>query len=145
MTWLPIDVDAPSERDAVLGLHPEAYARHRALLDASAAATDAELLALCKTRMAQMLRCREELARHSAERLAEVEAWDRSPAFTDVQRAALAFAEQFVIDPSGIDAELVAPLEAALGASGVIDFTTALAAHEASLRLATLLDLEPAA
>ena len=128
----------------MLGLYPEAYARHREFLEATTAATDAELLELCKARMAQMLGCREELARHSAERLAELESWEQSPSFTGAQRAALHFVEQFVLDPSLVSRELVADLEAELGTSGVINFTTALCAHEASLRLATLLDLAPA-
>lgn len=94
--------------------------------------------------MAQMLECREELALHAPERLAELERWDRSPAYNRLQRAALAFVEQFLLDPSLVSRELVADLEGELGTSGVIDFTTAIAAYEASLRLSTLLDLEPA-
>ncbi len=144
MTWLPLDRNAPSERDAVLGLYPEAYARHREFLEATTAATDAELLELCKARMAQLLRCREELARHSPERLAELESWERSSSFTGTERAALLFVEQFVLDPTLVSREMVGDLEAELGTTGVINFTTALAAHEASLRLSTLLDLAPA-
>lgn len=144
MTWLPISVDAPTERDAVLGLHPEAYARHRAFLEASAGAVDGALLDPCKARMAQMLGCREELALHDPDRLAELESWEHSPSFTGTQRAALAFVEQFVLDPSLIAPELVADLEAELGTSGVINFATAIAAQEASLRLSTVLDLRPA-
>ncbi len=145
VTWLPVDEHAPSERDATLGLHAEVYALHRELLRATAAATDAELLELSKARMAQLFRCREELALHSPERLTELESWDHSPAFTARERAALAFVEQFVVDPTLISPELAGELERELGTSGVINFTTALTAHEASLRLATLLDLAPAA
>ena len=144
MTWLPVTVDAPSERDAVLGLHPQAYARHRAFLDAAAAASDPDLLGPCRARMAQLLGCREELALHSAGELAELDSWERSAAYGGAQRAALAFVEQFVFDPSLVGRELVGDLERELGTSGVINFTTAIAAYEASLRLSTLLDLEPA-
>jgi alkylhydroperoxidase family enzyme len=144
MTWIPTAVDAPSERDAVLGLHPEAYARHRAFLQASAAATDGELVELCRTRMAQLIGCREELALHDPTRLRSLESWDGEPSFTAVQRAALEFVEQFVIDPALVERETLAELERTLGTSGVIDFCTAIAAQEASLRLSTLLDLEPA-
>lgn len=144
MTWLPMAVGVPNERDAVLGLHREAYARHRAFLEACAAAIDPDLLELCKARMAQMLRCREELALHSPDRLAELESCERSPSFTGVQRDALAFVEQFILDPSLVGRELVADLESELGTPGVINFTTVIAAYEATLRLSTLLDLEPA-
>jgi alkylhydroperoxidase family enzyme len=143
MTWLPTTPDAPNERDAVLGLHGEAYARHRAFLEACARVTDPELLELCRARMAQMLRCREELALHSAERLAELESWERSTSFTDLQRAGLELVEQFILDPSLVSRELVARVESGLGTSGIINFTTAVAGYEASLRLATLFDLEP--
>lgn len=144
MTWLPVSGDALSERDAVLGLHPEAYARHRAFLEAAADTVDRALLEPCKARMAQMLRCREELALHDSDQLAELESWERSSSFTAVQRTALAFVEQFVLDPSLVEPALVADLETELGTSGVINFATAIAAQEASLRLSTLLDLGPA-
>jgi alkylhydroperoxidase family enzyme len=145
VTWLPLDAGAPSERDAVLGMHPEAYARHREFLEATTAATDAELLELCRARIAQHLGCREELARHDPARLAELGAWETSGAFTARERAALAFVEQFVLDPARLGGETVAGLENELGTTGVINFTNAVAAHEASLRLSTLLDLEPVA
>jgi alkylhydroperoxidase family enzyme len=135
MTWLPVDTDAPSERDAVLGLHPTAYARHREFLDATAAATDPELLELCKLRMAQHFGCREELARHSE---------DGPPSLTALHAAALDFVDQFVLDPSLVSREQVAALEGELGTKGVIHLTMAVAAHEASLRLSTVLDLAPA-
>jgi alkylhydroperoxidase family enzyme len=144
MTWLPLKVEGQSERDALLGLYPEAYARHREFLEATTAATDAELLEAARARMAQMLVCREELARHSPERLAELEQWERSESLTAKEKAALAFVEQFVLDPSLVSTELLAPLEEELGTTGVINFTTAIAAHEASIRLAAVLDLEPA-
>lgn len=144
MTWLPVAVDGANERDAVLGLHPEVYARHRAFLAACGEAGDPELLALCRARMAQLLHCREELAIHDADRLAALESWDTSSSFTELQRAALGVVEQFLLDPSLVSREQLAALERELGTSGVIDFTMIIAAYEASLRLSTLLDLEPA-
>jgi hypothetical protein len=61
-----------------------------------------------------------------------------------VERQALAFVEQFILDPSQISHELVADLENELGTSAVINFASVIAAYEASLRLSTLLDLDPA-
>ncbi|ORA19472.1 carboxymuconolactone decarboxylase family protein [Mycobacterium arosiense] len=144
MTWLPMTVDGRNERDVVLGVHPEVYARHREFLKACAAAIDPDLLALCKARIAQMLHCREELALHSPDLLAELKSWERSSSFTALQRTVFEFVEQFVIDPSMISRELVTSLERELGTSGVINFTTVITGYEASLRLSTLLDLEPA-
>ena len=144
MTWLPINGDANNERDAVLGLHPEVYKHHRAFLEACGDAIDTELLELCKARMAQTLGCREELARHTPERLAQVESFSQSDTLTSLQRNALEFVDQFLLDPAMISPELAASLESHIGATGVIDFTTVISAFEASLRLSTLLDLEPA-
>jgi alkylhydroperoxidase family enzyme len=161
MTWLPVTVDGTSERDAVLGLQAEAYASYRRLLEAQTAATDRELLEVCRARMAQMLDCREELARHSPERLAEVADWDRSPAITERERAALRFTEQFLVDPSLVDRELIDDLERELGMQGIdefagdptlvfrteamVNFATAIAGHLSSMRLAVVLDLAPEA
>jgi alkylhydroperoxidase family enzyme len=145
MTWLRVSLDSASDRDGVLGLHPGAYTRHRAFLQACDAVTDRDLLELCRARMAQMLRCREELARHSPELLARLQSWYEDPSFSQLQRETLAFVEQFVLDPSSVSRGLVAPLERELGTSGVINFTTVISAYEASLRLSTLLDLEPSA
>jgi alkylhydroperoxidase family enzyme len=156
---MPVTIEGSSERDAVLGLQAEAFAAYTELLDATAAATDAELLDVCRVRIAQILECREELARHSSERLAEVEAWDRSPAITDRQRAALRFTEQFMFDHSLIDRELVDDLDRALGTpskvdfsadpainfgtEGILNFATAIAACQSSMRLSALLDFAP--
>lgn len=144
MTWLPITDGGQNERDAVLGMHAEAYARHREFLEACAAATDPDLLALCRARIAQILCCREELALHSPDLLAELKSWERSSSFTALHRTALEFVEQFVLDPSLMSRELVADLEREVGTSAIINFTTVIAAYEASLRLSALLDLEPA-
>ena len=144
MTWLPVTADGRNERDAVLGVHSEVYARHREYLEMCAAATDPDLLALSRARIAQMLHCREELALHSADLLAELKSWERSSSFSTLRRNALEFVEQFVLDPALVSRDLVADLERELGTPGVINFTTVIAAYEASLRLSTLLDLEPA-
>lgn len=144
MTWLPIQADGRSERDAVLGLHPEAYALHRTFLETCDSAVDGDLLELSRARMAQVLRCGEELARHDPGLLERLASWYSEPTFSDLQRAAVAFVEQFILDPSLVTRDLVAPLEAELGARGVINFATVVSAYEASLRLSALLDLEPA-
>lgn len=143
MTWLPVPTEGGNERAAVLGLHPEAYRLHQTFLGACDSMVDHDLLELSRARMAQVLRCREELARHDPELLDRLRSWYQEPSFTDRQRAAIAFVEQFIVDPSLVTSELVAPLEAELGTTGVINFTTAISAYEASIRLSALLDLEP--
>lgn len=145
MTWLPIDVEGKgSARDAVLGLHPETYDLHKTFLGACDTAVDPSLIELCRARMAQVLRGREELARHTPETLERLQRWHEEPSFSELERAAIAFAEQFILDPALITTDLTKPLEAVMGARGVINFTTVLSAYEASIRLGALLDLEPA-
>lgn len=144
MTWLPIEQSTAAEREAVLGLQPEAYASHRAFLAACEAQFAPALLDVCRARMAQLLACREELVRHEEALLARLKTGDRAALFPASQLAALAFTEQFMLDPSLIDRELVAALEEHLGTAGVINFAAVIAGLEASLRLSALFDLEPA-
>jgi alkylhydroperoxidase family enzyme len=145
MTWVPITADGRSERAAVLGMHPGAYAAHQAFLEACDGIFDPGLVTLCRARMAQMLHCREELARHPGQTLTGLESWwERPEDYSALQRNALSFAEQFIMDPALISPELAAGLERDLGTSGTLNFATVISAIEASLRLSALLDLDPA-
>ncbi len=144
MTWLPIDQTTASERAAVLGLHPAAHAAQERFLARCRAAFDAGLIDLCTAHMAQSLRCREALAAYDDALLQTLGRWDQCVDFSPLQRDALAFVEQFILDPALIDAGVIGGLERELGSEGVINFAAVIAALEASLRLSTLLDLEPA-
>jgi len=55
---------------------------------------------VCKRRFALSFHCREELALHRPGRLAALASWHASSSFTPLQRSALAFVDQFVLDPS---------------------------------------------
>lgn len=144
MTWLPVDTKAAaSESEAVLGLYPDAYAKHQVFLQTCATALDPALLELCRARMAQLLHCREESSRFDDAYLSRLDRWYEDESFTDLEQAAVGFVEQFILDPALVTAEMAAPLERALGASGVVDFTTIVASFEAAIRLSVLLDLEP--
>lgn len=143
MTWLPVETSGKSDRDAVLGLFPDAYAKHRAFLETCDATFDPGLLRVCKARMAQLLKSREELANYDQAWLETLNRWYENSSFSPAQRDALTFVEQFILDPALITAEMAGPLEKALGTRGVIDFTTVIASFEASIRLSALFDLEP--
>lgn len=143
MTWLPIEPAGNSDRDAVLGLFPEVYAKHRAFLETCEATTDPDLLRVCKARMAQVLKCREELANYDPAWLERLDRWYENSSFSQAEKDALGFVEQFILDPSLVTAELAGALEKVLGTRGVIDFTTVIASFEASIRLSALFDLEP--
>jgi alkylhydroperoxidase family enzyme len=140
---LPVESAARSERDAVLGLHPEGYERLREALDRSWAITDPELLELCRLRMAKLFECRAELAAADEATLAELEDWHASPAFSERERSALGYAEQFVIDQNGITAEQKAGMLRQLSERGLCNFTQALNIHDGYLRVLSVLDVAP--
>jgi len=78
---------------------------HRRLVEPAA-------LELCRLRVAQLLGNQSELATRTRtavdagfteDHVAQLAAWPTAPVFTAAQRACIAFAEQFVIDPQGVD------------------------------------------
>ena len=144
MTWLPLPAGEGSERERLLGLLPEVARTHRDFLEACEGFDGGRVVALCRARLALLLDCREELARHDPALLEELRDPARSAAFTPLERLVLEFAEQFLLDPARVEPELLRKLEALRGPSYVIDLAAALTGVEASLRLAALFDLEPA-
>lgn len=91
MSWL----DGPIAELPVGG--DELRALYEGLWDAG---VEPETLELCRLRMATLIGAAAEPA-VDAELVAALPSWPTAPAFTDAQRAALAFAEQYVIDPHG--------------------------------------------
>lgn len=133
-----------ASRAEVLALRPELAAEHERLLDALWDQGDPVLLELCRLRMARLLGATAAETERSpqaagagltedlVERLPD---WPSDAAFTDAQRAALAFTEQFVIDHHGITDHHVAALDSALGHEGVVVLTTAIGVWDAQHRL----------
>lgn len=131
--------------DELLALSPAA-ATLRAYRDAvwSDPASDARVLELCRLRIAQLLGLdprtrprdpRAVAAGVDAALVAELSRWPAAPGFSARDRAALAFAEQWFLDPSGMSDDACAALRAALGDPGCAAFTMGLALAEAMLRL----------
>jgi alkylhydroperoxidase family enzyme len=138
------DPFSAASRSAVLGLRPELAAAHGALLDTIWQQVDPVLLELCRLRMAKLLGATAAMGERSPEAVAagltedlveRLPRWPHDPAFTDAQRAALAFAEQLVIDHHGTTDEQIGALTAALGPEGVIALTTALGVWDNQHRL----------
>ena len=107
-------------------------------------ATDPLLLELCRLRIAQMLgldpRTRPLAPSAVAAGLddawvADLSRWPTSARFGARERAALAFAEQWFFDPSGMTDDDCANLKSAIGEPGCVAFTMGLALSEAMLRL----------
>jgi hypothetical protein len=89
MTWLPATADGDSPLDRVFGLRPAAYERFRDMYARLwEGGIDDETLDLCRARVDSLLRF--QLDPTSSREL------------TDAQRAAVAYAEQYVLDPHGL-------------------------------------------
>jgi len=119
-------------------------------------------LELCRLRVAQLLGNASELTTRTRiavdaglteDHVAQLPAWPTAPLFTDAQRACLAFAEQFVIDPQGVDTamrdavsrtssepELVALAEALAVFDGFTRFGLLLCDGEVSAGAVTVID-----
>ena len=107
-------------------------------------ATDPLLLELCRLRLAQLLgldpRTRPRAPAAVAAGLddawiAELPRWPTAERFGVRERAALAFAEQWFLDPSGVTDDDCAALRTAIGEPGCAAFTMGLALSEAMLRV----------
>jgi alkylhydroperoxidase family enzyme len=143
VTWLPLDPPPANERQAVLGLQANAVERWSKVLELSWAVTDPELLDLCRLRVAQLFACRAELAAADAEPLRALAAWRSAEVFSDLERAALAYTEQFVVDQNGVAGELEDELRRHLSQPELCNFVQALNAHDGYLRVLALLDVAP--
>jgi alkylhydroperoxidase family enzyme len=150
MGWLgPIPTGGGDGLDAVLALSPAgtAFGRYRDAVWGDVAA-DPLLLELCRLRMAQLLgREPHDLARH-AEAVtagltdAHVDAlsrWPEAGVFSERQRAALAFAEQWLLDPHAVSDDDCARVRDHLTDAECAAFTMGLAVVEAVLRLEAVL------
>lgn len=143
MTWLPVAVDSLPERDAVFGLKPDQYKSLRQTLEASWKIVDPRLLDCCRLRMAQMMGARAELAGADPQLLAELEHWRSSPAFSERERAALSYAEQYHLDHTLLTDDQKQELSRHFTRRGTINFVWALWANETYARILTLFDIAP--
>jgi alkylhydroperoxidase family enzyme len=156
-TWLPETADGATPFEAVFRLRPDLYEPFRDFYAVfwARGLLDPIVLELCRLRVAQLLRCESEqqvryqpaldagLTEAQVERLP---AWPSDPMFTDGQRAALAFAEQFVIDVSGIDHELRDRVIDSYEPGGLVALCEALALFDGFCRFRTILGVDtPAA
>lgn len=114
---------------------------------------DAVTLELCRLRVAALHGSTAEFARRTPQalaagltedRVARLAEWHRDAAFGARERACIALAEQFVLDPSGIDDAMFAAVRAELGEAGSVTLLEALAIFDGFTRFAVLLQAAPA-
>lgn len=128
MTWLPETADGDTALDQVFGLRPAAYERFLALYDGlRAGGVDAGTLDLCRDRIGALLRC-------------ERDPVDWSSA-TDAQRAALAFAEQYVLDPHGLRDADFEVLHTHFAPEAIATLVLAVAMYDARARFECALEV----
>ena len=135
-TWLP-DVavsEGTSEFDAVFGLRPDLYDAYRDFASVfwTHELVDAGILDACRARCAQLLQ---------APGAPEVPVAADDP--TSALAACLALAEQFVIDPHGVTAEMRDAVVVHVGDAGLVALVEALALFDGFTRFRTLLAITP--
>ncbi len=154
MTWLPDAAPGSTPLDRAFGLRPEAYARFREMYAGmwDAAVIDPALLVLCRLRIATILGCEaERVVRYAAaidvgldeSRIAGLPQWPTSPRFNAAERAAIEFAEQYVVDPHGLTDRQFEALHDGFDEPALATLTLAVAMFDALIRLRLALEVEP--
>lgn len=139
MTWLPVAAAGEDVLDRTLGLLPEAHRMYRELEDAVwACGLDRALLERCQARIAHLVG---DTRTADPRRAREASRPDR---LSEPDRAALSFAEQFVLDPHGVTDDMCAAVVRELGEAGAAGLTLAVAVFEATSRFRVALQNHPA-
>ena len=140
-------------RAELLGLVPPLAADHAAVIERLwAGVLDPVVLELCRLRLAMLLGSRVALAERTPQAVAagldeaqveKLSQWPTDPAFDQTQRAALAYAEQWLIDIHGVTDEQSAELCGLLGEPAMLVLTTALALWDGQHRFDNALEVNP--
>lgn len=154
MTWLTTTGAGATEFDRVFALRPELYEDYRAFvaLYGSLQPVDPVIIELCRRRVVQLLG--EDAGGHSAdlpadangvsrEKIAALDNWRQAGIFSETERACLAFAEKFVLDPHGVSDEDAAAVTARLSAKETVAFLEALAIFDGFTRFRIILGVDP--
>lgn len=103
-------------------------------------ATDDSLLAICRDRVGMLLRHPATLEAMSDNDRAELSTWTSGARFSELERAALDFTEQYIIDVTALTDEQTERLRAHIGEVGMVDFVNALLVIEQRMTLELALD-----
>jgi AhpD family alkylhydroperoxidase len=148
-TWLPIEEGADP-----FALLTAGGTELRNLFDGVyRSGLDPITVELCRLRVATLIGCTAQLEIRAPQAcaaglddatVAELPAWPTSPRFTDAQRQALRFAEQFVLDPRGFTDHDTAALEKDFTPAQLAVLTITIAAFDALARVGAMLAADPA-
>jgi alkylhydroperoxidase family enzyme len=151
--WLQDVPTGDTDWDRLTALWPEATGALAGLVAAAWEENDPVLLELCRLRMATLLGSQLELSRRTERavaagltdaKIANLPAWPSSPQFSERERAALALAEQFVVDANGVTEGHVAAVAGYLGPEGSFAFVQGLSALETFQRACLTLGIDTA-
>jgi len=145
-------VDGPTELDRVWGLRDDYYRLFMADYRKALGNLDPVLVELCRVRVAQMVESSFDLSvRYSRaieaglpeQKVAALADYPTSPLFTDRERTALEFTEQWVIQSSSITDEDVERLLTALSPEEFIYFCKALSLMDQFARANAIFEIGP--
>ena len=136
--------------EAVFSTRPDLYEPWRDFVGAfwAPGVVDPVALELCRLRVAQLLGSKSAAAEHQRpavdaglrdEQIERLSEWPTADCYTDAQRAALTFAEQFVIDPHGVDDAMREALQQQFTFPEVVAITEALAVFDGFTRFRLML------
>lgn len=151
VSWLPGIADGPDAFARTLALRPELDAAWRAFATQfwQHERVPVRVLELCRLRLGRLHGAelpdlcdamRAARAARDPAWGAALDRWWESPAFDDLERACLRFAEQFALDPGGITDGEAAAVVGALGDAGTVAFVEALAILDGFSRFARLFE-----
>ncbi len=131
-----------STLDLARGIHAEATQAFDQMAEAADSLADTDTLALCRSRIATLLRAPASMMDDEAgpERIAALPSWPSSPLFSDAERACLAFTEQFVIDVAGITKAHADAVLEYMSPDRFFGFVNALWVYDQGLRLQITLE-----
>ena len=127
-------VDTASAIATHLAHAPDVAADLAAAHAAAYAAVPAELLDICRLRIAQLLGCEWELDQPDV--VADLAGWPTSVRFGPAERACLALTEQWLIDVASVTDEQIGDVREHLGEPLTVNFANALLVVEQRQRLA---------
>jgi alkylhydroperoxidase family enzyme len=155
-SWIPDAAAGDTEFTRVFGLRENLFMRfgdfYARLWDDDV--MDPVVVELCRLRVSQLIGCPSELAVRSRpavdrglteETVAQLRSWPTAAPFDDTSRTCLGFAEQFVIDPTGITSADRARVRAAVGFPRLVGLTQAVAAFDGFDRFRLILGIDPPA
>jgi hypothetical protein len=151
-TWLPSSAGAGTATSDLLALLPAGHAELRALYDGLwDAGVDPVTLDLCRLRMSMLIipgadpgppDSRAVAAGLDDELLSDLAHWPTSDRFEAARRAAIGFAEQYVLDPHGFTDGDAAAMHEHFTPPQLATLTTAVATFDALARVRALLTVD---